>query len=107
GTLLTMSTPSGSSVPPSSGPVSSDPVSSSAIPVGPSVSPSVRPSPASAGGGSRGAAPEYRIWSWEYSGGTRRRGLSLFGVALVVIGIALFINQVNPAVDLGSIFLVG
>ena len=29
------------------------------------------------------------------------------GVILVVIGIALFINQVNPAVDLGSIFLVG
>jgi hypothetical protein len=106
-----MSNTSGSTVPPSSGPVSRDPVSSSAIRVGPAPKSAVPPPPPSpeADGGSRGSGsgPEFRVWSWEYTGGGRRPGISWLGVLLLVVGTALFINLINPAVDLGSLFLLG
>jgi hypothetical protein len=53
------------------------------------------------------ASPEYRVWSWEYASGQRRPGISWLGVLLVVVGVALFINQINSTIDLGSLFLVG
>jgi hypothetical protein len=64
------------------------------------------PPPPSSGNGSPGSGPEFRVWTWEYTGG-RRLGISWLGVLLVVVGIGIFINQVNPAVDLGSLFLLG
>ena len=51
--------------------------------------------------------PQYRAWTWEFGTGRRRGGTSFLGALLLVVGIALFINQVNPALDLGSMFLLG
>ncbi len=51
--------------------------------------------------------PEFRVWTWEHAIGERRSGISWLGVLLLVTGVAIFINQVNPAVDLGSLFLLG
>lgn len=51
--------------------------------------------------------PEWRVWSWEATRRPGTRGVSWLGVLLVVIGICLFINQLNRSIDLGSLFLVG
>lgn len=50
--------------------------------------------------------PEWKTWTWEFRG-SRRREVSWFGVLLVVTGVALLINQVNPAVTLVSLLLLG
>src|SRR5262249_15472204 len=54
----------------------------------------------------QGPQPEWRVWSWDSTTG-QRAGVSWLGVLLVVIGIALFINQVNRSIGLGSLFLLG
>jgi hypothetical protein len=59
------------------------------------------------GGAPEPAQPQYRVWTWEWGTGRARGGRSFLGALLLVVGVALFINQVNPALDLGSIFLLG
>lgn len=50
--------------------------------------------------------PEWAVWSWA---GGRRDGqgsVSWLGVLLVLLGVALFVNQVNRSIDIGSMFLL-
>lgn len=47
--------------------------------------------------------PEWSAWTWT-SGG--RRGVSWLGVLLVLLGVALLIQQVNPAISFTSLFLL-
>ena len=48
--------------------------------------------------------PEWAAWSWTSGGG--RRGVSWLGILLVLLGVALFIKQVNPAISFTSLFLL-
>src|SRR4029077_78740 len=49
--------------------------------------------------------PEWTAWHWAASG-DGRRGISWLGVLLVLLGVALFIQQVNPAISFTSLFLL-
>jgi hypothetical protein len=46
--------------------------------------------------------PEWWGWSWD----SRRRGFPLLGVLLVLIGVGLLIQQVVPAVSIGTLVLL-
>lgn len=50
--------------------------------------------------------PDWGVWSW--AGGRRagQPGVSWLGILLVLLGAALFINQVNHAIDVGSLVLL-
>jgi hypothetical protein len=50
--------------------------------------------------------PEWAMWSW--MGGRRggQHGVSWLGVLLVLLGVAILINQLNRAIDIGSMLLL-
>ena len=49
------------------------------------------------------SGPEWQAWSWT----SGRRGFSWLGVLLVLVGVALLIGQVFPAVSFTSLLLLG
>ncbi len=51
-------------------------------------------------------APEWAAWSWTAGRRDGRGGVSWLGVLLVLLGIALLVNQVNRSIDIGSMFLL-
>ncbi len=50
-----------------------------------------------------GSGPEWAAWRWSGGGG---RSFSLLGISLVLIGIALLIRFVQPAISLTSLLLL-